>query len=518
MLQKIDNKEEPRSLTNRVKYERRADLSSYTRLKIASHALFFAIHGTISRLSLKHRVSRTFIYTLRNTLCEEIDNIYGVKEKALPKEQVHWQCTKLLLQLRIMGQSTLSSISELMSDFGMTYSSVGFISETLKKIGAILGNQISWQGSVVCASDELFYSGHQPILISTEVSSSAILRIDILPSLTKEAWENHWQNLLDAGIKIDKILTDEGQVLQGARQSKLKDVSWQPDSFHAVSHRLGVIRQRLSKQVEKANDEVKSRENRYFTTKTEQLADKVYLQYCQARQQQEQVLALFQNFNFLYNCILQQFTLFSSKDASLRTRSYAEMEVETALEYLAQLPIKGLSEICGDVQNVLPHLFDFLDKAQIGLEQLSSNIDPTALPFWLRAWQIQKVAYKMKNNYQKQKAVFDKAVQDLKLLEDFYQFQDHKAFEALRRTIFLALDKICAQSSAVVENVNSFFRPFLNQARDQISQQTLNVLMFHYNHRPFARGKKKGWAPIEILSGHKLEKSWLDLIFIKIHT
>jgi hypothetical protein len=518
MLQQIFYKEEPSSLTNGVKYERRRDIDSSLRLKIASQALFFAIHGTISLMSVKYCVSRTFIYALRNNLNKEIDNLFGTKGVKEGQAQVHWSCVKMLLQLRLVGQSSLQAISELMSNFGMTYSSVGFISETLKKIGTILGNQIEWQGEVVCASDELFYSGHQPILITTEVNSSAILRIDILSDLTKEAWENHWQGLLEGGIKIAKILTDEGTVLQSARQSVLSDVPWQPDSFHAVSHRLGLISQRLSKQVEKANEGLISRENRYFGTKTEQMADKVYLQYLQARQHKEQIQTLYQNFSFLYNCILEQFTLFSSKDASLRTRSYAEMEVKTALEYLYELPIKNLKDLLDDVKRILPHLFNFLDTAKNGLEQLTPIIDPAALPFWLRAWQRQKIAYKIKNKYQKQKALLAKATQDLELLAEFYQFQNPKAFDALTQTIFKTLDKICAQSSAVVENVNSFFRPFLNQARDQISQHTLNVLMFYYNHRPFSRGKKKGKAPIEILSGKLLNKSWLDLIFLKIHT
>ena len=56
-----------------------------------------------------------------------------------------------------------------------------------------------------------------------------------------------------------------------------------------------------------------------------------------------------------------------------------------------------------------------------------------------------------------------------------------------------------------VENVNSFIRPFLNQARDQVSQGTLNLLLFYFNHHRFERGKRKGWAPIEILSGQRIE-------------
>jgi hypothetical protein len=516
MLRTIELTEEPSSLISRVKYERRADLSSILRLKIASHALFFNRRGTITLLSVRHGVSRTFIYQLRDRLAAQVEPLFGVANSLSCSTLVYWHCVSQLLRLRLQGQSTLESISILMKELGFAYHSVGFISETLKKIGDLLGNQIDWQGDVVCASDELFYSGHQPILITSEVSSSAILRIDILSSLTKEAWEQHWLGLSAAGIRIEKLLTDEGTVLQSARQSVLKEVDWQPDSFHAVSHRLGLIGVRLSKQVEKAQAAVVSRENRYFTTQTAPMAEKVYGQYLKARQEAADITALSQNFNFFYACILQQFTLFSSQDAALRTRPYAEGEVETALEYLYTLPIKGLKDAVDDIARILPQLFNFLDTAQEALKELSNTIDPAALPFWLRAWQRQKNAYKIKKQYQKQKKLLNKVEQDVQLLEEFYQFKEKQMFTDLKNIIFRALDRICAQSSAVVENVNSFFRPFLNQSRGQISQQTLNLLMFYYNHRPFKRGKKKGMAPIEILSGVKLNKSWLDLMLSKV--
>jgi hypothetical protein len=36
--------------------------------------------------------------------------------------------------------------------------------------------------------------------------------------------------------------------------------------------------------------------------------------------------------------------------------------------------------------------------------------------------------------------------------------------------------------------------------------------MFFHNHSPFDTGKRKGKAPIEILSGQNLDAHWADLI------
>jgi len=36
--------------------------------------------------------------------------------------------------------------------------------------------------------------------------------------------------------------------------------------------------------------------------------------------------------------------------------------------------------------------------------------------------------------------------------------------------------------------------------------------MFYHNHRRFVDGKRKGKAPIEILTGKKLKQHWVDLL------
>ncbi|MEN0051906.1 MAG: hypothetical protein AAF806_32875, partial [Bacteroidota bacterium] len=63
---------------------------------------------------------------------------------------------------------------------------------------------------------------------------------------------------------------------------------------------------------------------------------------------------------------------------------------------------------------------------------------------------------------------------------------------------------------------NSIIRPYIQQARGQISQQILNLIMFYHNHRTFLRGKRKANAPIELLTRKKLDHNWLDLLINKV--
>ena len=84
-------------------------------------------------------------------------------------------------------------------------------------------------------------------------------------------------------------------------------------------------------------------------------------------------------------------------------------------------------------------------------------------------------------------------------------------YESIKTTVFFELDKII-QSSAIVENINSIVRAFLNSSKNKINQEMLNLIMFYHNHRRYKAGKRKGKTPIELLTGTKQEKDWLEML------
>ena len=81
--------------------------------------------------------------------------------------------------------------------------------------------------------------------------------------------------------------------------------------------------------------------------------------------------------------------------------------------------------------------------------------------------------------------------------------------ETIRKEVVEALDAE-VRSSSLVENVNSALRPLLETCRGQVDQEMLELFAFVHNHRRFGRGKRAGKAPIEILTGKEMEKTWLD--------
>ena len=89
-------------------------------------------------------------------------------------------------------------------------------------------------------------------------------------------------------------------------------------------------------------------------------------------------------------------------------------------------------------------------------------------------------------------------------------------FEPLKTLVFAKLATII-RTSSLVEMVNSFIRPYLNSCKGQITQEALNLIMFYHNHRRYNSGKRKGKAPIELLTGHALEAQWVELLMQQVN-
>src|SRR5256886_6350304 len=88
---------------------------------------------------------------------------------------------------------------------------------------------------------------------------------------------------------------------------------------------------------------------------------------------------------------------------------------------------------------------------------------------------------------------------------------DTPQFDAFKVLVFEELDSI-VKASSLVEMVNALIRPYLNSSKGQITQETLNLIMFYHNHRRYKSGRRQGKAPIELLTGEALQGDWVELL------
>jgi len=493
------------------RFLRRSDLTPRLRLIIAFTALISNQWGIITRLSRQYAVSRMFIYLLIRDLESAELEFFSVRitqSQRIERRIIYGH----ILSFRLEGKCSIEGISKLMKRQEIAPNSVGYISQSLDYIGSLLPNTVG-RGDclqlVIYASDEIFCKS-QPILITVDPVSSAILRIELSDSRESEVWKGHWQCLMEHEHYSIYLVKDQGTSMESARVEILSDVVHQPDTYHAISHQLGLWVMRLEAAAYKALKQMYDRYAKLDSAVSDEVIDKRIAAYESADEAAEKAIALYDEFYDYYLFLINQLRLFDSK-GNLRDRAQAEANIGFAIEMIASLEYPKLRKITGKIADLLPDLLNYFDRAkQIITYFQTTGVCLEVLKEFCLAWQYQKnrIKAKQKSRRNKYKA---KEKEQLILLEEMCGEQ----FLTTKELIYSQLDTI-VQSSALVETINSIIRAYLNTTRNHISQHFLNLIMFYHNHRRYLGGKRKGKTPMEILTGKDQQKDWLELLFEEI--
>ena len=198
----------------------------------------------------------------------------------------------------------------------------------------------------------------------------------------------------------------------------------------------------------------------------------------------------------------------------------AELKMRAALEAFSLMDLPKLNQQIQFIENLLDsgQLLHYMDQVPAFYQELQNWLEPDTVWLWMLYWQWQKKSYQTHSVKVRQRAKSE-ANAARELLEEYYaqsaQLEEDKPFENTKGKVFGVLSEI-VQASSLVESFNSILRPFINSAKGQVSQELLNLVMFYHNHRVFKRGKRQVQAPVEILTGQKLQKSWIDLLMDKV--
>jgi len=489
---------------------RRTDLTSQIRLYIACTALMAQANSTwgkLTELSRQFMISRTFVYMLIAMLEESGLVIFG-DNHAIPALDEKKLAFYYMLSLRLEGRCSLESISILMKRYEKKLSSVGSISQCLTHFGSLLPHTQSTDETtqmVIFLSDEIF-SKSLPILVTVEPISSAILKIELADTRKAEDWKKHWRCLEKNGYSATYLVSDEGIGICKAKEETFGDIMRQPDTYHAIAHRLGLWAHYLESTAYKAIEDEDNCWNKLDSAKSDEVINKRVDKYVVKKRDAIEKIERYENFHFLYLCLIEELKIFDTA-GNLRNRKKAEGNINTALDLLETLGIVKLTKAVDKIRRTMPDLLNYFDTAQsIVSDLMALSIDEDGLRALCVAWEWRKGVIKSKNA----KARHYRAMEEKFYLElAACYLQDD--YDSIKEQVYMKLDHI-VQSSAMVECINSIIRPYLNNSKNHVTQGMLNLIMFYHNHRRYIDGKRKGKTPFEILTGKDQEKDWLELI------
>ena len=231
--------------------------------------------GAITGLAREHQVSRPFIYGLLATFKAQCHSLFFPQERVTSPSDEALEAR--ILTYRFEGRCSIAAISALMKRDGLSFSAQGSVSEWLTRIGQSLPNTLPNENEtaqlVVFANDEV-YAKAQPILITVEPISSAILRIELADNRTADQWRAHYQGLLANGFQPTQMTSDAGVGIVAANAALFPDIPWQLDTFHSLAHRLGDWDRRLEKCIERAIKQAADREDKLTSAKSDEVINK----------------------------------------------------------------------------------------------------------------------------------------------------------------------------------------------------------------------------------------------------
>src|SRR5712691_9124291 len=486
-----------------MKFIRRHDLTPHTRIDIVKLAwLNQGIYGKMTQIAQEYHISRTLLYQLIWAAHLQLTTLFSAQKPHVQAPQPLLE--PLILLLRLEGKCSIPSMTSILQYFQYQPNSVGYLSERFQHYGAALPSTLAMAAHkvVLYLSDEIF-ARHQPILVTIEAQSTAMLKMQLASDRSAETWKAHFDDL--GAHRFDSIgmASDRGLGLVAGYHAACQDARWVCDRFHEFQD-LFDRRRQLERKAYAALAKEDEAAHTFHRAQSEAHLHKRLQHYEHAHHACEHAIARYDQLDLMLHLLRDALHL-CSPFGRLRTVAGVRSELTVLLSLIAEIDDAVLPKLLQPIRSHLDDILAPFAQAEAMHAELLDLLPQQPLDALVLAWHHEHLSYQ---SPAKQKCYHQHQSQQwLNFAEGLLDNQ----FALLKVLVFEKLDAI-VQASSLVELVNSFIRPYLNSSKGQITQETLNLIMFYHNHRRYKSGKRQGKAPIELLTGEALEVDWIELL------
>src|ERR671918_745047 len=486
-----------------MKFIRRHDLDPHTRIEIVKLAWQGqGIYGHMTQMAQDFHISRTFLYQLTWAAQHQLETLFSEPKPLDP--DLHSQWEPWILLLRLEGKCSIPSLSCILQRMEYRPSSVGYLSEYLQDYGRCVPSTLSMPHKKVVfyLSDEIF-AIRAPILVTIDAQSTAILKIELASDRSAQTWEAHFKALGAHRFHSLGMASDRGVGLKAGYQMACQEGFWVCDQFHEFQELFNRCHQLERKAYGAISKEIKAA-GTFANAKSEGNLQKRLEQYDQTRQECEHAIERYDQLDLLLSMLSETLHLCSDL-GRLRTVEEVRSDLTLILSLMEDIEDEKLPQLLKPIRSHMDDIlvpFRQVERIHTDLLELMPEQIVNAL---VLAWHHDHLSYQShgkKKHYHRRESHF---------CLDFSEGLLDEKFEELKVLVFEKLDSI-VKASSLVEMVNSLIRPYLNSCKGQITQETLNLIMFYHNHRRYKGGKRQGKAPIELLTGEALEADWVELL------
>jgi len=466
------------------------------------------VYGKMTEIAQSYQISRTFLSQLLFMANLQLETLFSDEKLLFQKEHRHFE--HLLFLLRLEGKCSLLSLAAILQALDYQPHSVGYLSQFFHSAGQTLPSTLVMPSKtfVFYLSDEIF-AIHTPILITIDARSTTILNIELASDRSADTWRAHFEALEEHQFCSLGMASDRGLGLVAGYQAACDMAWWVADYFHEFRDLFEVLHQ-LERKAYTAIDKAYDAARKFDRAKSASNLAKRLQQYDPAQHACEQAIDLYDHLAMLLH-LLREALHVCSPHGTLRTREGVRAELMLLFDMIQELDCAAMTKPLTSIRQHIDDIVVPFKQAEAIATELRVVVPHDALDFLVLAWHHDHLIYqsgsKQKGYHQKERDFWLACAQGLLGNE----------FDTLKALVFDKLDTI-VRASSLVEMVNSLLRPYLNSCKGQITQATLNLIMFYHNHRRYKSGKRQGKAPMELLTGKPLEAPWWELLRRQVNT
>ena len=356
------------------------------------------------------------------------------------------------------------------------------------------------QKVVFYLSDEIF-AIRAPILVTIDAQSTTILKIELASDRSAQTWETHFNDLGAHRFHSLGMASDRGVGLKAGYQAACKEGFWVCDQFHEFQDLFNRCHQLERKAYSAIAKEVKAAES-FAKAKSEGTLQKRLDRYEKAHHACKHAIEKYDQLDWLLHLLSQALHL-CSDSGRLRTVEEVRSDLTVILSMMEDIKDDKLPKFLKSIGSHLDDILVPFEQVESIHAELLERVPQPTLDALVLAWQHDHLSNqsngKTKHYHQQESCYW----------LDFSEGLLGEQFDEFKELVFEKLDSI-VKASSLVEMVNSIIRPYLNSSKGQMTQETLNLIMFYHNHRPYKGGRRQGKAPIELLTGEALQGDWVD--------
>lgn len=473
---------------------RRDDIPGIVRMQLALEMLNpHRPHGRVTQLAQEQQVSRQTLYVLaaqaqQVLLAHLAPAPHGpTLPAALPaNEPLRLRRSILRRSLAGLSQRAVCAVLADLWDAPVALGTVNAILADYEARAAALNAHWAPAIGEGLAADELFANG-QPHLLVVGNESLFIYTLSQQPARDAETWGC----LFLEAPAAPQIGTDGGSGLAAGLRAAGRDCQ-QLDWDHLL-RALWRVDQQLERQAYAALATEDERRRYVEAARTPKRLAQHRTRWEQAQQQALTAVARYDQFHALARAVDAEFAMIELPSGAVRDPAASAERLVALGRQIKALPGRQAAVLGTSLGNWAAGLVSYLPRLAAALAPLQEQWGAEGLQALQGLWQVEATARRGHQTGAERQAA-----------ERLWQAALDEAVERLGAGVFAAYEQLAAvlgriwRGSMAAECVNSLLRPVL-RGRKQSDQGIAELFRFYHNTHRFARGKRAGQSPAELV-------------------